>query len=69
MDLTDEVRAMIDGMSYGKLLETWRYAPAGEPIFQGESGQYYADVMRERRQALPEGAHATISKALMKGRE
>ncbi len=64
MDLTPDVKMMIDGMSYGKLLEKWRFAPAGDPLFTGESGQYYAEVMKDRREHLPAGAHAAISRCL-----
>lgn len=49
MNLTPENKAYIDNHSYYGLLERWRNSPAGDPWFQGETGQYWAKVMRERR--------------------
>ena len=57
------VKDWIDSASYGVLLNKWRFASPGEPIFQGESGEYYANVMFEKKEADPGGAVA-VSKAL-----
>ena len=47
MDLTPENKETIDGMSYGNLLAKWRFAPVGDPWFQGETGDYWSKRMKE----------------------
>ena len=49
MDLTPENKTHIDSMSYEGLLGKWRFAPAGNPWFQGETGKYWGDRMAELR--------------------
>lgn len=49
MKLTEQVKAQIDAMNYEQLLRRWRFAPIGDPIFQGESGKYFADVMFRKK--------------------
>lgn len=61
--MTDEQRAWIDGASYEALLARWRFAPVGDPMFQGETGDYFAKVMGERREIDP-SAHVSASKAI-----
>lgn len=57
----EEMAAWIDGQSYEGLLRWWRFAPPGDPFFQGETGEHYARVMAERRAGLPEGGAAEAS--------
>jgi hypothetical protein len=52
----------IDGMDYESMLRLWRNAPAGNPMFQGDTGAYFSKVMAEKRDALPEGAAVRASK-------
>ena len=63
MDLTPEVKASIDAMSYEQLLGRWRNAPVGDKMFQGESGEYWGQRMKELR-SRPGGQekHVTASK-------
>ncbi|UCC41425.1 MAG: hypothetical protein JSV96_08405 [Candidatus Aminicenantes bacterium] len=62
MDLTSENKKIIDGMSYEVLLSRWRFAPIGDPWFQGETGDYWSERMHELRE---KGAnHVAISKKL-----
>jgi hypothetical protein len=49
MKLTDDVKAQIDALDYFHLLKGWRYAPAGDPMFQDESGDYWGERMRHFR--------------------
>lgn len=56
MELTAELKAQIDGRSYYQMLKKWRFTPAGDDMFSGESGTYYSKVMLEKRDADPEGA-------------
>jgi hypothetical protein len=60
--MTNEERIeWINNASYETLLHKWRFAPSGDPFFQGEVGTYYTKVFFEKRKAL--GAKASdISK-------
>ena len=60
MKLTPENKQLIDNLSYESLLQRWRFAPAGDPWFQGETGNYWGKRMAELRG--PD--HATISKKI-----
>lgn len=53
MHLTPENKAQIDSMSYIELLSLWRFAPAGDPRFQGETGAYWGSRMNELKNANP----------------
>ena len=65
MSLTvDEMKQWIDGADYEQLLSRWRHAPAGSPWFQGDVGEYYAQVMTEKRQQVGPAAHVAASKAI-----
>ncbi len=60
MDLTPRNKEKIDRMSYESLLGYWRFAPTGDPWFQGETGQYWQERMAKLRS---EGAdHVQASK-------
>ena len=56
MELTDEHKKHIDAMSYEGLLGRWRGAPAGDPWFQGETGQYWEKRMDYMKARDPSGA-------------
>lgn len=60
MDMTAELKAKIDKLDYFSLLEEWRYAPAGTPIFQGESGNYWRERMEYLR-SLPGGIENAVA--------
>lgn len=49
MRLTEDWKAKIDRMTYDELLSRWRFAAIGDPLFQGESGEYFAKRMAEAR--------------------
>jgi hypothetical protein len=49
MDLTKENIEYIDRLSYEQLLSWWRFAPIGDPWFQGGTGEYWANRMAELR--------------------
>lgn len=49
MKLTPERKAEIDAKSYSDLLNHWRFAPAGDPWFEGETGNYWGARMKELR--------------------
>ena len=58
MDLTEELKQQIDAMSYEEMLRKWRFAPVGDPIFQGSVGKYFSTRMFALRDADPAGAVA-----------
>lgn len=49
MDLTPENKAIIDAKNYEGLLFQWRFAKIGDPWFQGETGVYFGERMKELR--------------------
>lgn len=61
MDLTPERKAIIDNYSYEQLLSRWRFAPIGDPWFQGETGDYWGDRMAFLRDQ-DNAAHVVASK-------
>lgn len=65
MELTEKNKETIDSMSYEGLLSRWRFAPVGDPWFQGETGKYWGKRMDELRN-LPNGneEHIKASKSI-----
>ena len=61
---TKEMKNWIDNADYESLLRKWRFAPAGDPFFQGKIGGYYSKVMFKKRDEMPEVEHVRISKAV-----
>ena len=49
MELTEKNKAHINAMSQEGLLQHWRGAPHGDPWFQGETGKYWDERMKELR--------------------
>lgn len=60
----DKHKAWIDTRSYEQLLHHWRTAPLGSPLFQGKIGDYYTEVMRQKRSEVGDAAHVTASKSI-----
>jgi hypothetical protein len=60
MKLTPENKDHIDSLSYEQLLSRWRFAPIGDPWFQGETGDYCGKRMSELRNN--EADHVQASK-------
>ena len=60
--MDESTKKNIDESSYETLLRKWRFAPSGDPIFEGETGKYYAEVMFRKKRALPAGEAVTASK-------
>ena len=61
--MTPEQKKWIDEATTEDLLRKWRFAPVGEPMFQGDTGEYYSEVMKKKRSADPEG-HVRASKSI-----
>jgi len=65
MKLTKELKASIDDMDYETMLYKWRFYPSEtDSIFEGESGDYFKDVMFKKKDNLPEGEAIKISKSV-----
>ena len=62
--MTVDQKQWIDRSTYKMLLEKWRFAPAGDPIFQGESREYYEKIMADRRKKLGPEVHTQASKEI-----
>lgn len=61
--MSPEDKALIDGMSTEQLLRRYRFSQIGDPIFQGDTGEYYMQVLFAKRAKDPE-AWPKISKAV-----
>lgn len=59
--MTPTQKKWIDEASYEQLLQKWRFAPMGDPFFQGACGMYFNEVIWKRRDEVDA---ASISKKL-----
>lgn len=50
--------------AYENLFRLYRFAPTGDPRFQGKAGEYLIQEFHLRRAQLPDGVHSAISKKL-----
>ena len=57
--MTPEQKQEIDSMSQYELCKKWRFAPVGDPLLQGDTGNYFAQVMKDKG-----GMTSEISKSL-----
>ena len=57
--MTSEQKATIDSMSQFELCKKWRFAPIRDPSLQGDIGDYFSKVLKEKGGFTPE-----ISKVL-----
>lgn len=49
ISVEDQMKIWIDEASYEELLRKNRFAPIGDPFFQGEVGKYYILVMQRKK--------------------
>ncbi|MDD4352697.1 MAG: hypothetical protein PHU71_07035 [Candidatus Gracilibacteria bacterium] len=59
-----KVKDMINAMTYGEMLRLWRFSPIGDPMFEGELGSYFQDVMVEKKRLLSNNEQVSISKMI-----
>src|SRR3990172_11083437 len=59
MKLTEENKRYIDSLSILQLLEAIRFRPSGDPLFDGETGEYWMKKYAQLRSENPE-AHTSI---------
>jgi hypothetical protein len=63
--IDDKYKSWIDSASYEELLRRWRITPGGsDPIFSGETGDYYSKVMTEKRDAVGHDEAVEASKRI-----
>lgn len=62
--MKDVDKAWIDCANYKQLLDRWRFANLSDFIFQGDTGDYYKQVMNKRRSEISNAEHVAISKSL-----
>lgn len=54
----------IDNATYQQLLSKWRFAKSGDPLLQGETGDYFAERMKILRAEIGDAEHTAISKEI-----
>lgn len=64
MQLNQRIRISIDNLTYTEMLSKVRFAPLGSELFIGESGEYFAKVMAEKRKLITDAEHTTASKQI-----
>lgn len=62
--MDEKTKAAIDGMTYTDMLRRWRFALTGDPLFQGPSGDYYAERMKKIRAEIGPEEHTRVSKEI-----
>lgn len=60
----EKLKDQIDAMDYHSLLHIWRTAPSGNPLFEGEVGTYYREVMEKKCQEVGQAEHVRVSKII-----
>ena len=46
--MTPEQKKTIDEMSQYSMCSKWRFAKSGDPLLQGDTGDYFSKVMKEK---------------------
>ena len=59
-----QMKEWIDNARYEQLLSKWRFAPVGNPFFQGELGDYYSNKMAEKREEVGHAESVRASKSI-----
>ena len=62
MELTVEVIKTIEKMSYEQMLKKHRFAPSGDPMFEGDSGWLFSKNMEIKKMELSHDERVRISK-------
>jgi hypothetical protein len=62
--IDESTKKMIDSMNYEHMLRLWRFASMGDPLFQGETGKYFAEVMKKRRSEISNSEQVRASKTI-----
>lgn len=62
--MTEDTKRTIDAMSYTAMLRAWRHSPSGLPLFQSDTGDYFAKAMKKKRKEVGDAAHVAASKSI-----
>lgn len=62
--MDEKIKEQIDMMDYESMLSLWRFAPVGHPMFQGDTGDYYSKIMREKATKLSDWERVAASKSV-----
>ncbi|KKN12245.1 hypothetical protein LCGC14_1018620 [marine sediment metagenome] len=62
--IDEAAKRWIDSANYESLLSRWRHAPCGDPMFQGDTGKYYAEAMKKKRNEVGHDEHVRASKSI-----
>ena len=62
--MDESMKKEIDEMSLYDMLYNQRFAPFGDPLFTGNVGLYFTEVMQAKRNAAPDSEWIRISKAI-----
>jgi len=62
--IDESTKNRINDMNYEQMLRKWRFAPIGDPLFQGEAGDYFAERMKFKKLQLTDGEQVQISKEI-----
>ncbi len=57
--MTDQEKQQIDNMSQYEMAYMWRFSVSGEPLLQGDTGDYFSEIFQKKGGFTPE-----ISKTL-----
>lgn len=57
-----EHKEWIDAADYETLLNRWRHSPAGDPMFQGKTGNYYRAEMKWKEKSIGREAAVEVSR-------
>ena len=60
--MTEETKKNIDNMTYISMLSLWRNAQIGHPYLTGIVGDYFSEVMKNKRAEITAEEHTQASK-------
>ena len=52
--MSPEQKAKIDNMTQLELCKIWRFAPVGDSLLQGDTGDYFSKALKEKGGFTPE---------------
>ena len=55
-------KEQIDALSYEEILRLWRFHPVGDPMFQGDDGEYLVKTFYRKKAEISSEEHTAISK-------
>lgn len=64
VSMKQEALSLSFGVAHETLLTKWRHAPVGDPMFQEETGEYFAKVLGKKRRGVGNAEHVRISKSI-----